>query len=110
MEKLIHEIDKIHEDIQRLENKNKSLDILERIKKKYPQHIMMECEYQNYREKFSDAYFSGSIYNFGDSIVEYMIEEKGNLGILFGSLFCVFFVKNTLRNNVNYNQISIEYE
>ena len=110
METLIHDIEEIHEDIQRLENRNKSLDILERIKKKYPQHIMIECEYQNYREKFSDAYFMLSIYNFGDSIVEYMIEEKGNLDIIFGSLFCAFFMKNALRNNIKYNQINIEYE
>lgn len=92
MEDLIKSIYNIHENIQRLEAKNKSLDVIERIRDKYPDKVLLECEYQNYCQKFSNAYLILSPFYVGDSFVEYMINKKGNIDYLFGGLFCTFLL------------------
>lgn len=82
-----NKIEKMYEDIQRFDIKNKALNTLLRINRDYPNMILYEIIYQSYKIKFSDSYFSGSMYNFGESIVDYMINQHdiGNI-VGFGNI------------------------
>lgn len=96
----MNDISNICEELQRLEFKNKSLDVLERVYNTNPELFDIECEYQNYCQQFSETYVSGSCYYVGDSMVEHIINKNG-LFNLFSTLFGIFMVKSTLRNRVN---------
>lgn len=85
IDELIIGNEKICEDIQRLELRNNSMNILYRVKRTNPSLFNFECIYQNYRVRFSNAYFSGSDYNIGECFVDYIVNDPESLKILFGT-------------------------
>lgn len=60
---------------ERGEIMDESLRILERVSRDHPREYEQEVKYQNYRNKFSNAYFSGSEFYRGPCLTDYLMDE-----------------------------------
>lgn len=97
MEILMDDIDELHGKILMHTECEKTL---ERIKEKFPEYLENERVYQNYRKKFSEAYFSGSPWNYGECWTDWFLErpfQKKEIGLMFVFCWCINGLnKNTL--------------
>lgn len=64
--------------LEKIEIQQSSNEILERIKEKHPEFYKFELIYQDYRVKFSKAYFSGSDWYRGDCFYDWWIQQPLN--------------------------------
>ena len=88
MDIILDQIEEVYEDIQRIQIREDSLNILENT----PQDMLeLETVYQEYRQQFSKIYFEMSLWYVGDSLVG---SSKIPLTLLFGFMgFYLLFKK-----------------
>jgi hypothetical protein len=104
MDNTLDEIERLTENIQKMQIKHNSEEILERIYHERPEFYQAELEYQTVRQLYSKAYFSGNDIYVGDCLTDWCIakhfspNEKIRL-LMYSFLGSVVNITNNSKNN-----------
>ena len=86
IEESLDYMDHYLEEIQKECLLSESNKILEKVNTKFPKLFKFETLYQQERNNYSKAYFSGSVFYKGNSIVDYIVDKNVNVFSLLGIL------------------------
>jgi len=105
MDELMEKCENLLENIQRQEILNSSTEILDNVREKHPEFYEKELYYQQYRNQFSKAYFSGSEWYVGDSYTSWFLSRPWN--VEDKKTFIFYSLLSAIINSINKNTTNL---
>lgn len=97
----IERVETIIDYLKKQSVEDKAKRILESVKENHPNFYKQELVYQNYKSQFSEAYFSGSPWNVGDSYTEWYLSKPYTYDEKFTIKF--YIILSCILNSLNKN-------